>query len=592
MPDRILIVEDERITAEDLREILTGMGYVVNAVVSSGAEAIAEVERNRPDLALMDIRIKGAMDGTEIARVLRQRFDIPAIFLTAHADRETLDRAKGSRPVGYILKPYQESELQASVEIALHKHRFDQKAKNRQQHASDVLSAMVMGVISVDRNETVRVFNPAAEDLTGWRESEALQRPFQHVFRLADAATGLETSLPLDDVFRGKALVEFRDKYLIAKNGERTLIAGSAAAVHGFDNESSGAVIAFEPAGPDGQDPFQGSIAGSTEHHGVSEFGRFQVVAASETMRQVLKFALRVARSEASVILLEGESGTGKDLLARFLHFSSNRSAGPFVPINCSAIPDPLLESELFGHEPGAYSDARLRKKGLFELANSGTLFLDEIGEVSPANQVKLLRVLETQSFRRLGGVEDIDIDIRVVSASNQFLAEAVRAGKFRLDLFHRLSIIQITLPPLRERPDDILPLANHFVREFTLKYKTRVDEISPAAAHALEAYDWPGNVRELRNVMERAVLIEGTHTVQADSIKFSTGRQPARPAGPLAGPVMPDLSLKNSERHLMLQALEKTGGNKTRAAALLGISRDVLRYRMNKLGLNTGAEK
>jgi two-component system response regulator AtoC len=212
---------------------------------------------------------------------------------------------------------------------------------------------------------------------------------------------------------------------------------------------------------------------------------------------------------------------------------------------------------------------------------------------VSPANQVKLLRVLETQSFRRLGGVEDIDIDVRVVSASNHYLADAVRADKFRLDLFHRLSIIQIALPPLRERPDDILPLAIRFVREFAQKYKARVEGLAPAAVRALEAYEWPGNVRELRNVIERAVLIESTRTVQIDSIKFANGMQPAKAATQEARLVTPvDLSLKNSERHLILQALEKTGGNKTKAAAMLGISRDVLRYRMNKLKLKAGASE
>jgi two-component system cell cycle sensor histidine kinase/response regulator CckA len=182
MADRILIVEDERITAEDLREVLTGLGYEVNAV-ASGAEAIAEVERNPPDLALMDIRIRGSMDGTETATILRERFDIPVIFLTAHADQATLDRAKQSRPVGYVVKPYQELELQASVEIALHKHRFDRRARSQHQQLTDALGAVILGIISVDLNETVVVFNQAAEDLTGWSKSDALQRPVRRVFR-------------------------------------------------------------------------------------------------------------------------------------------------------------------------------------------------------------------------------------------------------------------------------------------------------------------------------------------------------------------------------------------------------------------------
>ena len=577
MADRILIVEDERITAEDLREVLTGLGYEVNAV-ASGAEAIAEVERNPPDLALMDIRIRGSMDGTETATILRERFDIPVIFLTAHADQATLDRAKQSRPVGYVVKPYQESELQASVEIALHKHGFDRRARSQHQQLTDVLGAVILGIISVDLNETVVVFNQAAEDLTGWSKSDALQRPVRRVFRLADLDTGRETNLPLREVMQGNGLAELRDKLLITRSGERLRIAGNIAPVRRASGISSGAVIVFESVGAGAEDRVRLPLAKIAEKHDTLQFGRFRLIAASDKMRQAVEFARRVARSEASVVLLEGESGTGKDLIAQFLHYSGNRSTRPFVPINCSAIPDTLLESELFGHEPGAFSDARTQKKGLFEMAHGGTLFLDEIGEVSPAVQTKLLRVLETQSFRRLGGVRDIEVDVRVVSASNRFLSDAVQEDRFRLDLFHRLSIIQITLPPLRERPEDILPLASHFVEEFALKYKANMRGIDLAAARMLEAHDWPGNVRELRNVIERAVLSENTDMVQAASIRLVSGAPRIR----LGSQV--DLSLKNSQRNLILQALEKTGGNKTRAAALLGISRDVLRYRMNKL--------
>ena len=579
MANRILIVEDERITAEDLREVLTGLGYEVSAA-ASGAEAIAEVERNPPDLALMDIRIRGSMDGTETATILRERFDIPVIFLTAHADQATLDRAKQSRPVGYVVKPYQESELQASVEIALHKHRFDRRARSQHQQLTDVIGAVILGIISVDLNETVVVFNQAAEDLTGWSKSEALQRPVRRVFRLADLNTGLETALPVREVMQGNALVELRDKLLITRTGERLRIAGNIAPVRRASGTSSGAVIVFESMGAGAEDPVRLPLAKFGEKHDTLQFGRFRLIAASNKMRQAVEFAQRVARSEASVVLLEGESGTGKDLIAQFLHYSGNRSTRPFVPINCSAIPDTLLESELFGYEPGAFSDARTQKKGLFEMAHGGTLFLDEIGEVSPVVQTKLLRVLETQSFRRLGGVRDIEVDVRVVSASNRFLSDAVQQDRFRLDLFHRLSIIQITLPPLRERPEDILPLASHFVEEFALKYKANLRGIDLAAARMLEAHDWPGNVRELRNVIERAVLSENTDMVQVSSLRFVSGAPKIRPGSQV------DLSLKNSQRNLILQAMEKTGGNKTRAAALLGISRDVLRYRMNKLKL------
>jgi PAS domain S-box-containing protein len=588
LADRILIVEDERITAEDLADILKGLGYEVSAVVSSGADAIREVEKQPPDLVLMDIRIKGEMDGAEAARILRERFDVPVVYLTAHADRDTLERAKQSRPMGYIVKPFHESELHASVEIALSKHRHDRSSLNRQQHVTDVLGALTMGIISVDQTETIRTINRTAEDLTGWSGQHANGSPLRQILRVADAATGKEADLPLDQALQERSLVEISGWLVIAKSGGQRPISGHIAPLRGPDGGPGGAVIVFEalPAGPEAPVPISKTLEGND--HAI-EFGRFQIIAASEPMKQVLSFALRVARSEATTVLLEGESGTGKDLMAQFLHYSSNRRGGPFVAVNCSAIPEALLESELFGREAGAYTDARTQKKGLLEVARGGTLFLDEIADLSPAVQAKFLRVLEQQSFRRLGGVQDIDVDLRVIAATNRDLTGAVQTGGFRLDLFHRLSVIQIAPPPLRDHPEDILPLANHFLREHNRRYNARVEGISGAAAKILTGYDWPGNVRELRNVIERSMLLEETNMLQPSSIQFAsvrsargTGR--AEPAHTHTAPG--DLSLRNSERTLILQALKKTGGNKTKAAALLGISRDVLRFRMKKLDL------
>ncbi len=594
MADRILIVEDERITAEDLAEVLKDLGYEVSAVVSSGEEAIREAEKSPPDLVLMDIRIKGEMDGTEAARILRERFDVPVVYLTAHADRDTLDRAKQSRPLGYIVKPFHEAELHASVEMALYKHWHDLRTHRREQHVTDVLSALVLGVTSVDQTEAVRTMNRAAEDLTGWSMDEATGTPVRQVLRLADAATGRALELPLEQALEQRSVVEIRDRVLIAKNGEHRRVSGNIAPLRGADGGPGGAVIMFEgePAENEAFSLRLKSTQGGKAQ--AIEFGRFQIVAASEPMKRLLSFTLRVAKSEASTVLIEGESGTGKDLMAQFLHYSSNRRTGPFIALNCSAIPEALLESELFGREPGAYTDARSQKKGLLEVAHGGTLFLDEIGDLSPGVQAKFLRVLEQQSFRRLGGVQDISVDLRVVAATNRDLSAAVRNGNFRLDLFHRLSVIQIAPPPLRDHPEDILPLANHFVQEHNRRYKARIQGISADAAKILEAHPWPGNVRELRNVIERAILLEETGWLQAGSIQFASSRtisepavfgQPWDPAHMPPGPA--DLSLKNSERTLILQALEKTGGNKTRAAVLLGISRDVLRYRMRKLNLD-----
>ncbi len=589
MADKILIVEDERITAEDLAEVLRDLGYQVSAVVSSGAEAIREAEVNQPNLVLMDIRIRGDMDGAETACILRERFDVPVIFLTAHADHDTLERAKQSRPLGYIVKPFHEAELHASVEMALYRHWHERRSLKREQHVTDVLGAISLGIASVDQNGCLRTMNRAAEDLTGWSLGEATGTPIKHVLRLADAATGRDLELPLEQALHRRAVVEIRDRILITKDGGQKLVSGSIAPLRGADGGPGGAVIVFE-AGAEQPEVLNLASEVKRETQAI-QFGRFQIVAASQPMKRLLSFTLRVAKSEATTVLLEGESGTGKDLMAQFLHYSSSRRTGPFIALNCSAIPEALLESELFGREPGAYTDARVQKKGLLEVAHGGTLFLDEVGDLSPAVQAKFLRVLEQQSFRRLGGVQDIQADFRVVAATNRDLSSAVQSGTFRLDLFHRLSVIQIAPPPLRDHPEDILPLANHFVQEHNRRYKTHVQGLSGVAEKMLIAYHWPGNVRELRNLIERAILLEETDLLQPENIRFVSSHTPTEPVpggrkSERSMNASSDFSLKNSERTLIVQALEKTGGNKTRAAALLGISRDVLRYRMKKFGL------
>jgi transcriptional regulator with PAS, ATPase and Fis domain len=291
-----------------------------------------------------------------------------------------------------------------------------------------------------------------------------------------------------------------------------------------------------------------------------------------------------------STILLEGESGTGKDVLAQFLHYQSRRHEGPFVALNCAAIPETLLESELFGYEKGAFTDARAAKAGILEIASSGSIFLDEIGEMPLSGQAKLLRVLEDQRFRRLGGVRDIQVDVRVVAATNRKLTDAIEAGRFRLDLYYRLCVIQVSLPALRERKEDILPLAEHFIHVYNGKFKRNIQGISPSAAATLMSHAWPGNVRELRNVVERAMVLEESERIQSSSLHIaSNGGGPNGPGSQDAEE--PDTtfqaSLEQTEKNLVKRALQKASGNQTRAAVLLGITRDTLRYKMKKFSLH-----
>jgi PAS domain S-box-containing protein len=316
---------------------------------------------------------------------------------------------------------------------------------------------------------------------------------------------------------------------------------------------------------------------------------RREVIAESAPMREMVNFVRRVAVSEATTILLEGENGTGKDLIAKTLHYQSVRQAEPFIAINCAAIPETLLESELFGYEKGAFTDARSQKRGIFELADKGTLFLDEIGEIPLMLQAKLLRVLEEQSFRRLGGLKDINLDLRVVAATNKNLREAVKEGAFRQDLYFRLNVIQILIPPLRDRVDDILPLTRFFIEHYNRKFKRSIEGVNDAAAKLLLSHDWPGNVRELRNAIERSMILEESALITPPSLPISISRpDPNQPLAATPNLEIPTdgLSLEDNERNLLARALEKTDGNQTQAARLLRITRDTLRYKMKKFNL------
>jgi len=312
------------------------------------------------------------------------------------------------------------------------------------------------------------------------------------------------------------------------------------------------------------------------------------IVAESQSFKKVIRLAERIAGSETTTVLIEGESGTGKEILAQLIHYRGIRRDGPFVAINCGAISKELVEAELFGHEKGAFTGAQQARPGKFESANSGTLFLDEVGELTLENQIKLLRVLEERSFYRVGGNKNIQVDVRIVAATNKDLPGAIESGSFREDLFYRLNVAALYIPPLRERRDDIIPLARQFLQEFCGAFGKAVPKIEAEAEKFLLTYDWKGNVRELRNTLERIVLLEETETLTADHLAFLSLRGTPRHSGavPTAGPfsLPPEgIILDEVNRDLIEQALEQTGGNQVRAAKLLGLTRGTLRYRLEK---------
>jgi two-component system response regulator AtoC len=319
------------------------------------------------------------------------------------------------------------------------------------------------------------------------------------------------------------------------------------------------------------------------------------IIGESDDMVKVKNLILKIARSDATTVLIQGESGTGKELVAKAIHFSSARSEKPFMAINCAALPVTLLETELMGHEKGAFTDAKSAKKGLFELANGGSVFLDEIGDMPVNMQAKLLRMLEERSFRRVGGVKDIKVDVRLISATNQELSKAMNEGRFRKDLYYRLQVVPIYLPPLRDRGRDVLQLAQHFIEYFNQECHKNVQKISKEAEQLMLDYNWPGNVRELKNVIERAMILDIEKELEPEHLSQEIlegtpafgGGGPSSPVS-LDGLVIPDsgLSIEDVENALVRKALEIANGNQTKAAQLLKMPRDSFRRRMKRFGI------
>jgi two-component system, NtrC family, response regulator AtoC len=393
------------------------------------------------------------------------------------------------------------------------------------------------------------------------------------------------------------ALRKVEARFELHSGGDATPSAGA----EGTAGDASGPESTASPGVPEGTDQEGGPPGDAPE--GVRVFGALHV--RSESMIRVGETARKVAGHPTSV-MIQGPTGTGKELLARFLHDTSPRARGPFVPVNCGAIPGSLLESEFFGAKKGAYTGAERDRPGLFEAASGGTLFLDEVGELPEALQVKLLRVLQEGVVRRLGGEAETPVDVRIVAATNRDLEAEIAAARFREDLYYRLAVVTLEVPPLSERPEDLEFLVDHLLARHARRLGMEVPPVSEEARAALRAHDWPGNVRELENVLERALILAGEGGIGVEALPWAGAEEPtdaADPIGPAATeePVEPDdapappadLSVKRRgaelERELIRQALERTGGHRGQAAELLELSDRALRYKIREYGLEEG---
>ncbi len=571
----ILMVDDTPANLIVLCDLLDESGFEVR-VALDGASALEQVAYVRPDLILLDVQMPG-MDGFETCRILREQAatrDIPIIFMTARTD--TVDKVKGFQcgAVDYITKPFQHEEVLARITTHIKLQNLTVKLKESEERLSCMFQSAMDAIITTDRDGRITMFNSAAEQMFCCVASEAIGRPLAK--------------------FLSDGLGHVIADYMKSTQEEQALQSAR------WVPEGLTAVRATGEPFPIEATVSRADAAGQTLYllilRDVNERNKLQrlnlylqdevraahgmgdLIGTSPALKQVLREVQQVAATDTTV-LITGETGTGKELIARALHSLSARKDKMLVTLNCATIAAGIMESELFGHEKGAFTGALSRKIGRFELADGGTIFLDEIGDLAPDLQAKLLRVLQEGEFERLGNARTFKVDVRVIAATHRNLEQRCRTGEFRSDLFYRLSVFPIHLPPLRERQEDIPLLVTH-LQKYAAKLGKRISTVPARMMAVLQAYTWPGNVRELQHVIERAaVLTTGSELAFGDWFHPAT----AQPESPRVA------TLDEAERAHIIKVLEsvdwRMSGDQG-AAVLLGVPSTTLRSRMERLGI------
>jgi PAS domain S-box-containing protein len=477
-----------------------------------------------------------------------------------------MEKQSESRKLVANLTPltYAESEMYGAL-ISIRTDENLSELKKEQDYHRAILGSLAEGLFTVDRDMRITSFNRAAEEITGWQEGEVLGKRCGEVLGNGTCSEDCPFSLTLRS---SKPIMDFNALYR-DRCGNALPIKMHTALLYNSRKEAIGGVISFQRR--------SGSNEIDLDTPGRTHF--YDIIGKNKRMQEVYQLMQEVKDSKSTVLLL-GESGTGKELVANVIQRLSPRRGKPYVRVNCAAIPDTLLESELFGHMKGAFTDAIADRIGRFELADGGTIFLDEIGDISPSAQLRLLRVLEEGEFQRLGSSETIRVDVRVIAATNRDLWALVQTGSFRDDLYYRLNVIPITLPPLRQRPDDLPYLIEHFIQKYRRITEKPIQEISDAAFDILQAYDYPGNVRELENIIEHAFVRTNGSIISAAKLPYYV-----RGAGK-------DSSLSDTagdepaEQVRLQQVLRQCQWNRNKAAKMLGMSRTTLWRRMRELNL------
>ena len=562
---RVLIVEDDQLVAVDLEGRLERLGYQVVDAAASGEEACAKVGTLQPDLILMDVRLAGPMDGIEAAQRIRQSSKAPIVFLTAHCDAATLDRAKQAEPYGYLVKPLVPSDLHAALQMALYKGNVDRVLRENHENLRAILDAQRHGTIMLDAELRIRFASAAACRMAGMNDAFAQGRPLADFLPLSP-----EQAAALRDLF-GRP----------AERPTRLPLVLRADDPHPRSLEIE---LLDDPRHDGGSILFLYDVSPLVDLRRQLDAGASfaSIIGKSPAMRKVFQLIQDVARVD-STVMIEGETGTGKELVARAIHHLGHRRDKPFVAINCAGLSEELAASQLFGHRRGSFTGAVNDQQGLFEAAHGGTLFLDEIGDLSMRVQTTLLRVLEENAVLRLGDSQPRAADVRVLTATHRDLVREVAEERFRRDLLYRIRVARVRLPPLRERREDLPLLVRAFLADHSASTGKAVDAVSDEAMAILMEYDWPGNVRELRNGLEYAVIHMHSSILQADDLPPELLEML-----PLAEPEQGDqdaAGLADADR--LQAALRRARGNRTRAAALLGISRATFYRRLRELGLD-----
>lgn len=614
--NRVLIVDDQEEIHDDFEEILrpslsdASTDEIAKSFISEvddnflpefelfharGGEEAYEIvkagkESNRPiAVAHIDVRMPPGIDGIETTRKIRQiEKDIEIVIMTAYTDKSLSEIVRDMELLHkllYIRKPFAREEIQQITLSLVEKWNVEQELGENRRQLTD--SNQRLEAVLDSTGDAIGMF-----DITGrllfanqWYEGlfdiseEALKRmSAQELRACANERFQIPELLDSEKNSFSESRGDVVEVIAGSGRGKRKFYYQSEAPVRDNQKNIIGKIIVYRDMSTELEiEQMKAEVLRlRTELETVYSFDG--IVGKSRKMQEV--FALMQQAAESNItVLIRGESGTGKELVAKSIHFNSRRKSGPFVAVDCAAIPETLIESELFGHERGAFTGASSRRIGKFESANGGTIFLDEIGEMQPALQAKLLRVLQEREIQRVGGTTNVDIDIRVVAATNKDLEAAVKAGEFREDLFYRIAAFPMEIPPLRDRSEDVALLAEHFLKEHATIIGKSIGEISNDALQLLVSHDWPGNVRELENAMERAVLLEETAVLQETSL-------PTRIHGERPNLTTEIIPLEEVEKQSLIHALEVTDNSITKAAHALGISRATIHRKLKQYRL------